>query len=96
MEPLNQDIRLLLVLGRVRQVLPVRHFRPLDTLGADALGALGARAVRLVVDHWQWQGLENLGQLLSHLGRTWGEFDSNLKEGLCHLGLTKCSRFILC
>ena len=78
MKPLDQDIRLLLVLGRVRQVLPVRHFRPLDALGADAVGALGARAVRLVVDHWQWKGLENLGQLLSHLGRDRCEFEEGI------------------
>ena len=78
MEPLDQKIGLLLVLGRVRQVLPVGHFRPLDALWADAVGALGAGAVRLVVDHWQWKRLENLGQLLSHLGRDRCEFEEGI------------------
>ena len=49
-EPLDQKIRVL-VLCRVREVLPVGHFFPLCADGADAVRALGAGAVLRVVDH---------------------------------------------
>ena len=52
-EPLYQDIRVILVLRRVREVLPVGYFCPLDTDGADAVSALGAGAVHPVVDDRQ-------------------------------------------
>ena len=50
MEPLYQNVGVL-VLCRVREVLPVGHFCPLCADGADAVGALGAGAVHSVVDH---------------------------------------------
>ena len=55
MEPLDQNIRVFLVLCRVREVLPVGYFCPLDTDGADAVSALGAGAVHPVVDERQRQ-----------------------------------------